>query len=392
MVSAQPSKSAIKTKRKARRPMLELETRELPGVIPLPPLELRKIVGPTEPEDFDNPGGTPIYEEFGFPEASYEAVFDFGCGCGRLARQLLQQNPRPRRYVGIDVHQGMIDWCKRSLSPLDANFQFFHHDVYSPTAAAGNSMRLAEPFPAQDGGFSLVIAHSVFTHLFKRQTEYYLKEASRILRPSGRAFTTWFFFDNDSFPFFDQGPHCLFAGETDPTHAVIYDRGWFLNYARACGLRVVQTIPPRMAGHQWIVILEKRLGESVDRFPLGAEGAEWLCGATLKPIATPTLSAEYIARNKVRCLDSRDLSVPSDPPPLFGVLAELQATKDRLAAALNQLETTKQVLARAEAELERIRRSRSWKLVQAGVRPIRMLRNILPGFAQKKVSGTLQPQ
>jgi hypothetical protein len=33
--------------------------------IPMPPLELRRLVGPTDPEDFDNPRGEPIYERYG---------------------------------------------------------------------------------------------------------------------------------------------------------------------------------------------------------------------------------------------------------------------------------------------------------------------------------------
>ena len=52
--------------------------------IPMPPLELRTWVGPTDTADFDNPSGTPIYAEFGIPLENYETVFDFGCGCGRL--------------------------------------------------------------------------------------------------------------------------------------------------------------------------------------------------------------------------------------------------------------------------------------------------------------------
>ena len=118
--------------------------------IPIPPLEMRRMVGPTDMEAFDNPSGEPIYTEFGLSHDVYESVFDFGCGCGRIARQLLQQNPRPHRYVGIDVNSEMIDWCKKHLSPIDTNFQFFHHDVYSLSSAPMNSLRLAEPFPVPD--------------------------------------------------------------------------------------------------------------------------------------------------------------------------------------------------------------------------------------------------
>jgi len=71
----------------------------------------------------------------------------------RQARQLLQQTPRPRRYVGIDINREMVEWCRANLSPVDRNFQFHHHDVYSPTYGAHNTLRLAEPFPVEDHAF-----------------------------------------------------------------------------------------------------------------------------------------------------------------------------------------------------------------------------------------------
>jgi len=74
------------------------------GRIPMPPPELRALVGPTDEEDFDNPTGEPIYRDFGLPSEVYDSVLDFGRGCGRIARRLLLQSPRPRRYVGIDPH------------------------------------------------------------------------------------------------------------------------------------------------------------------------------------------------------------------------------------------------------------------------------------------------
>jgi SAM-dependent methyltransferase len=302
----------------------------LAASIPMPPLELRQMVGPTDPEAYDNPSGEPIYAGLGLSLDAYESVFDFGCGCGRVARQLLQQNPRPRRYVGIDVHRGMINWCKRHLSPLDPNFQFFHHDVYAPGYAPGNCLQLAQPFPVQDGEFSLVVAHSIFTHLFRRQTEYYLREVARILKPQGVAFTTWFFFDRDSFPFLLHGPFCLFVEETDLTKAVIYDRRWFIDTVRDLGLGVRSTRLPVVAGHQWRVLVVRRNLDTVDQFPLGEEAAEWLCGATLKPIANPSAQAEAIQKWKVASSDSQVEPRWPQPPPLFGALEELEATRKQL--------------------------------------------------------------
>ena len=165
--------------------------------VPIPSLELCQMVGPPDLEFFDNPSGALIFSDL--PVEAYDGVFDFGCG--RLARQLFQQKVRPHRYVGIDIHRRMIDRSVQNLSSVDPNFRCFHHDVYSPSYGAGNSFKLAEPFPTQDREFSLVIANSVFTHMYKEQAEYYLYEIGRILKPAGIAVTSWFFFDNDSFPF-----------------------------------------------------------------------------------------------------------------------------------------------------------------------------------------------
>jgi SAM-dependent methyltransferase len=299
--------------------------------IAFPPIEYRRMVGPTQLEAFDNPTAEPIYPEL--PQEVYDAVFDFGCGCGRLARRLLQQKPRPRRYVGTDLHRGMIEWCIENLSPIDPNFQFFHHDVYSPQRQArDNSYQLAAPFPGKDEEFSLVIAHSVFTHLYQQQAEYYLYEVARILRPRGVAFTSWFFFDKESFPFLREGPFCLHAGEEDPLLAVIYDRKWFIDTVRRFGLGVRFTVPPLVAGHQWQVFLEKRTPKTVDRFPLGEDGAEWLSGATAKPMAKARISQAEIEKtikvgSAASAVESQVLAARPPLPALFGPLAELAAIK-----------------------------------------------------------------
>ena len=48
--------------------------------------------------------------------------------CGEA---LIQQRPRPARYLGIDVHRGMIEWCRENLTPFAPSFEFMHHDVFS---------------------------------------------------------------------------------------------------------------------------------------------------------------------------------------------------------------------------------------------------------------------
>ena len=121
-------------------------------------MDFRKLVGPTEVKFFDNPDGAAVFPEL--DESAYSTVFDFGCGCGRLARQLIQQNPRPRRYIGVDRHRGMVQWCQENLSPHAPGFRFEHHSVHHPVLNPdGTPGHL--PLPAGTGDITLFIAWSV---------------------------------------------------------------------------------------------------------------------------------------------------------------------------------------------------------------------------------------
>ena len=319
---------------------------------------MRHWVGPTDPSDYDNPKGGPLLDLYGISNEEYAAVFDFGCGCGRQARQLLQQTPRPARYVGIDVHPALIAWCQANLAPVDRRFEFLHHDVYAPSYAPGNSLRLAVPFPVESEAFSLVLATSVFTHLTRRQAEYYLSEVARVLRPDGIAFTSWLFFDRASFQFLPD-VYALYVSEIDFGLAVLFDREWFLATVRRLGLAVKKTVPPQIPGYQWVVLLVKRRPGMIDDFPLGADAAEWVSGACLKPIAPPTLPPEPLAKYRLQP-EVRVGADPPAPPPLEGALAGLHQTR----AALDRTET----------ELRATRATWAWAIGRALTSPVRILR------------------
>lgn len=221
--------------------------------IPVPPLVMRKLVGPIDPALFDNPSGSPIFPDL--PMSAYEAVFDFGCGCGRIARQLLQQQPRPARYVGIDIHRGMIEWCQANLSSIDGSFVFQHHDVFNLGHGSDNTRQLTAPFEVESSAFGLVIAWSVFTHIYEQQAVHYLSEIARIMRPHGRFVSTWFLFDKREFPMMQDFQNTLFINETDPTNAVIYDREWLREAVAASGLAIVDVKPPQARGYHWRVTM-----------------------------------------------------------------------------------------------------------------------------------------
>jgi SAM-dependent methyltransferase len=214
---------------------------------------MRVLVGPTNEAAFDNPSG-----DFVFPylePSAYERVFDFGCGCGRVARQLLQQRVRPKRYVGIDLHRGMIQWCNENLAPLAPEFEFRHHDVYNYSFNPEGSAPHVLPFGEGDGAFTLVNAYSVFTHLTQSQAEFYLSEVSRILSPGGVFHSTWFFFDKRDFPALQEVHNALYASDLDPSACVLFDHGWVWRQARAAGLVVYSVTPPALRGFQWIVLM-----------------------------------------------------------------------------------------------------------------------------------------
>lgn len=227
----------------------------LRDVLPLPPVELRELVGTTDPAMFDQPDGEPV-----FPQASaeqYRSVLDFGCGCGRVARRLaLAAAPMPERYLGLDLHRGMIQWDVENLSPWLPRFSFAHHNVYNHSFNPGGDRSGVAPLPAPDGDITLVVAWSVFTHLVQSQAEHYLAEIARVLAPGGLMIATWFLFEKAYFPMMQDFQFALYINDVDPTNAVIFDRDWLLRALDARGLRVRAATPPALRGYQWTLEVE----------------------------------------------------------------------------------------------------------------------------------------
>ncbi len=241
-----------------------------PDALPYPEVEMRSLIGTTDLAAFDNPAGKLVfgYMDFGRDPAVYERVFDFGCGCGRIARQLLLQRPRPKRYVGIDLHAGMVRWCQENLQTADPGFTFLHHDVFSAGFNRKASNRWTTEFPVGSAEFSLVMAHSVFTHLTEEQAIFYLRECARILDARGFLYTSWFVFDKGDYPMLYEHNNALYVSYEDPGAAVVFDKEWMRNRAHEAGLRICGLIPPTVKGHQWTVIMTHREDMTEPEFPV----------------------------------------------------------------------------------------------------------------------------
>jgi SAM-dependent methyltransferase len=223
--------------------------------LPFPPDEMRQLVGHTDVAKFDNPTGGLVFPAI--PAEAYDSVLDFGCGCGRVARQFIQQRPRPRVYLGIDAHRGMVQWCQRHLAPHAPGFRFQHHDVLN-RAFNPQGARATLELPAASRSISLVHAWSVFTHLVEADARYYLSEVERVLRADGYFHSTWFLFDKVGFPMMQEFQNALFINDADPTNAVIFDRGWLLAMMASLGLKLVAATPPNRRGYQWILLMTRR--------------------------------------------------------------------------------------------------------------------------------------
>jgi SAM-dependent methyltransferase len=229
-------------------------------------------VGPTDPAAFDQSPGEPVFPTLA-DDRLYDFVLDFGCGCGRIARRLaLAAAPMPRRYVGFDLHAGMIAWDNKNLAPRLHGFTFVHQDVFNPGFNPGASKPRSAPFPAEDGAVSLLLALSVFTHLTQDQAPNYLDEVRRVLRPDGVLLASFFLFEKAYFPMMQGFQNALYINDGDPTNAVIFDRDWLLGELDARELRVRAVRPPTTRGYHWELEIVPGRGSvelPPDRAPFG---------------------------------------------------------------------------------------------------------------------------
>jgi SAM-dependent methyltransferase len=166
--------------------------------LPLPPTEHMRLVCGDRPdleEHFQFVGR--LFAEVMKNAAMLEPgtrLLDIGCGCGRVARHLL--DAPLEEYFGFDRHPGMIEWAQSNIGARDDRFRFEHVDVQSGyeevDGQAGVVSAAAFVFPCDDGAFTSALATSVFTHMDFAGTDRYLSETARVLVPGGRVGATFF--------------------------------------------------------------------------------------------------------------------------------------------------------------------------------------------------------
>ncbi len=106
-------------------------------------------------------------ENNGVTFSAFDAVLDFGCGCGRIMRHWGKlEGPR---LFGTDNNPILVNWCHKYLGSL----------------AAFAINQLDPPLEYEDKSFDFIYSISVFTHLNARLQESWRNELARITRPGG---------------------------------------------------------------------------------------------------------------------------------------------------------------------------------------------------------------
>ncbi len=227
--------------------------------LPMPPAELRRSVGHEGTEHFENPHGVLVFGE-DVPEENYRSVLDFGCGCGRIARQMmLQRTAIPERYLGLDLYRPSVEWCQRYLRR--SGFTFQHLNVRNVGLNPNGKQYVDFQVDEQ---FSLINAHSVFTHIIEPDLAFYFAQCVRRLDSGGVFRSTWFMFDKQHYPMMQTFQNCLYINPDDLTNAAIYDVGFVRDLFARHGLTIFKAKPPGIRGHQWLIYAERGDGRHVD--------------------------------------------------------------------------------------------------------------------------------
>lgn len=137
-------------------------------------------------------------------------ILDIGCGIGRIARPLTEFLCDEGSYNGFDVVLDGIKWCKKHYKKYP-NFRFTYIPLTNDLYNLNSKLKADEfVFPYDNKSFDLAILTSVFTHMQPEEVKNYLLEISRVLKPEGHCFTTFFVIDQHSESYLDKSSEPFF--------------------------------------------------------------------------------------------------------------------------------------------------------------------------------------
>lgn len=148
------------------------------GIAALPPADLRRRVsGESSADMFVNKGRKcsdgllAAVRGQGRELSSFQAILDFGCGCGRTL--IWWDLAAGVEFFGTDIDGEAIHWCEE-------NYRWGQFRVNQPLP----------PLKYPDNKFDLIYAVSIFTHLNEEFQFRWLGELMRVAQPGGLVLLT----------------------------------------------------------------------------------------------------------------------------------------------------------------------------------------------------------
>jgi ubiquinone/menaquinone biosynthesis C-methylase UbiE len=127
-----------------------------------------------------------------------DRILDIGSGIGRKTIPLLGY-VTSGSYEGVDPMAKQVKWCSDRITSRYPKFRFQRVDVWSKHYNPSGKIKPSEyKFPFADAEFDFVIMGSVFTHMFPQDVDHYIREISRVLKPGGRGWITFFLLNQES--------------------------------------------------------------------------------------------------------------------------------------------------------------------------------------------------
>lgn len=178
-----------------------------------------------------------------------ERVLDLGSGNGQKARVLTQYLNENGSYEGLDIVKSGIDWCRKAYARFP-NFNFrLAENLYNSHYTPKGSIRADEyELPYNDEEFDLVFCASLFTHLLPHETQNYVSQIRRVLKPEGRLVMTAFLLNSDTTGTADKGTIKFpverdgyrIAKANDPSWAVALPESFVRETLETRGMRICE--------------------------------------------------------------------------------------------------------------------------------------------------------
>lgn len=183
------------------------------------------------------------------------SVLDVGCGYGRSAYALLEMG-FTGRYLGFDILPKHVAWLSENLSDstAPAAVEFRHLDVCNERYNPSGKLKASEvSLPGPDQPPDLILAFSVFTHMYADEIAHYLSELAGRMGADSVLCATFFLMNpswqvceaegKSAFPMdFVLNEDCRYHNHEDPLNAIAYRQEWVLSTCAEAGLALANDV------------------------------------------------------------------------------------------------------------------------------------------------------